>query len=99
MNNYFDYYAFIACLIIGAVYCFGVYKIFDDILISVRAKIEIVISAKWCKPLFTCPPCMGSFHGLYIGLVLFGVDWLILPYCICLCGFNYIVNSLLPQYE
>lgn len=99
MNDFFDYYTFIAYLIIGTAYCFGVYKIFDDILISVRAKIEQVISPKWCKPLLTCPPCMGSFHGAYIGFIFFGIDWMILLYCVCLCGLNYIVNSLLPQYE
>lgn len=99
MGNFFQYYTFIAYLIIGSVYCFGIFKIFDDILINVRAKIEYYIGSKWSKPLVLCPPCMGSFHGLYLGLIFFGLSWNILLYCVCLCGLNYIVNSLLPEYE
>lgn len=98
MSNFFEYYTFIAYLIIGSIYCFGVFKIFDDILIGVRAYLELNIG-KWAKPLVTCPPCMGSFHGLYLGFIFLGFTWSILLYCICLCGLNYVVNSLMPDYE
>lgn len=99
MSNFFEYYTFVAYLVIGAFYCFGIYKIFDDILLIVRAWIESTIGSKWCKPLFLCPPCMGSFHGLYLGFIFFGLTWNIPLYCVCLCGLNYIINSLLPEYD
>lgn len=99
MSDFFHQYTFIACLLVGSVYCFGIFKIFDDILISVRAWIEKIIGSKWSKPLVLCPPCMGSFHGLYLGFIFFGLSWTIPLYCICLCGLNYIVNSLLPDYD
>lgn len=99
MSSFFEYYSFIAYLIIGSVYCFGVFKVFDDLLISVRERIEYILGAKWSRPIVSCPPCMGSFHGMYLGFMFFGLSWSILLYCVCLCGLNYIVNSLLPDYD
>lgn len=90
---------FIGYLIVGSMCCFGVYKIFDDLLINVRAWFELKIGVKACKPLFSCPPCMGSVHGLYLGIIFLGLDHMVLLYCIALCGLNYIVNELLPKYE
>src|SRR5688572_8404237 len=98
MSNFFEYYTFIAYLLIGSVYCFGIFKIFDDLLIGPRAFLELKMG-KWAKPLVSCPPCMGSAHGFYLGLIFFGLSWNIPLYCVCLCGLNYIVNSLLPEYE
>lgn len=99
MSNFFQYYTFLAYLIIGSAYCFGVFKIFDDMLLRERAKMEATIGSKWSKPLVSCPPCMGSFHGFYLGLVFFDLAWSTPLYCVCLCGLNYIINSLLPEYE
>ena len=99
MTEFFDSVSFFFHLLAGTVYCFGVYKIFQDILTGPATWMELKIGSKWCKPLFLCPPCMASFHGFYLGVIFFGFDWTILLYCICLCGANYIVNSLLPEYE
>jgi hypothetical protein len=99
MTDFFEYYTFISYLIIGSAYCFGIFKIFDDVLVGVRAKLEYLIGPKWCRPLVSCPPCLASVHGFYLGLIFFGLNWTIPLYCICLCGLNYIVNSLLPEYD
>jgi hypothetical protein len=86
-------------LIASSVYCFGVFKIFDDLLLPVRARIELLLGPKWSKPVVTCPPCMGSLHGLYLGLIFFGIQWQVLFFCVALCGLNYIIQQLLPEYE
>jgi len=91
---------FIGRLLIGTVWCFGVYKLFDDLLLPIRSQIEQKIGFKWSKPLVLCPPCMGSLHGLILGLLFFGAAPLtIILYCISLCGLNYIIQTLLPEYE
>lgn len=53
------------------------------------------------KPIFDCPVCMSSAHGLlwfFIGLPLCFHDALpirqLIPFLICLCGFNYILVKL-----
>lgn len=98
MDKLIELYTFIAYLIIGMLYCFGVFKIFDDVLISIRANLELKLG-KWSKPLVSCPPCMGSFHGFYLGIIFFGLSWNIPLYCMCLCGVNYLVNTFIPEYE
>lgn len=99
MSDFFEMFTFIAYLFIGSVYTFGVFKLFDDILLPVRSWVEEKIGVKWAKPLLLCPPCMASFHGFYIGLYLFGLSWWIPVYCLCLCGLNHIVNNLLFEYD
>jgi hypothetical protein len=59
-------------------------------------------SPQWAtKPLFDCPPCMGSVHGFFIAAVYY--DWRIIhmgAFMICLCGINYILKSIIyPEYE
>lgn len=47
------------------------------------------------KPLFGCPPCMGSIHGTF-AFILFHHDlniWLWPIFCFCLCGLNYIIKE------
>jgi hypothetical protein len=57
------------------------------------------------KPLFDCPPCMASVHGLIISSVYysFQYEWMIfkiIGYIVCLCGLNFIIKSIIyPEYE
>lgn len=86
-------------LIIGCLWCFGFWKLWDDLLLPLRTKIELAITMRWTKPLFNCPPCMASVHGFGLGLYFFGLDPIIILYCFALCGLNYIVLQCLPEYE
>lgn len=97
MSDYPIY--FLACLLIGACWCYGIFKIFDDLLIPVRAWIELKLGPKWSKPLITCPPCMGSLHGLVLGSIFYPGSWFIILYCVALCGLNYLIQQFLPEYE
>jgi hypothetical protein len=90
---------FIIHLVIGSLFVWGVFKIFDDLLLPVRVKIETWLGPKWSKPMVTCPPCMASFHGIYLGLIFFGADWIIILYCVSLCGLNYLIQQFLPEYD
>lgn len=98
MTDFFVFSAFCLKLTIASLWCFGVFKLFDDIFLPVRARVEEKIG-KWSKPIMTCPPCMGSLHGLLWGMYFFEWSWVIFPFCVCLCGLNYIVNSMIPDYE
>lgn len=88
---------FILELIFGALWCYGVYAVFnnDHLLGPVADWIESRTSATFCRPLFGCPPCMASFHGGIIGLCVFGFHLPVIPYMICLCGMNYIVKQII----
>lgn len=90
---------FIINLLIGSLWCFGIYKLFDDLLNPIAVRIEDKIGLQWCKPLFYCPPCMASVHGVIL-CIIFGITgkaWIV--YCVCLCGLNYIIQQFLPEYE
>jgi hypothetical protein len=42
------------------------------------------------KPLFICPPCMASVHGIYFFILFSNYNLIYLPfYCLILCGLNY----------
>lgn len=75
----------------------------DGLLSKLAGRIQMRIGAFWCMPLFLCPACQGSFHGIIVfflaaPLVLGPLPWFIAPvYCICLCGLNYIVNQSIPE--
>lgn len=51
------------------------------------------------KPLFACPYCMASVWGTAIFWTAFsymGIAYWI-PFCICLCGFNYFLNQFVAE--
>jgi hypothetical protein len=90
--------SFFGTLAAASLWCFGVYAIFnnDHILGPVADWLERVTSVSFCRPIFGCPPCMASFHGLIIGFIAFG--WgshTLLPFVICLCGLNFIIKTLI----
>lgn len=95
-----DPIAFLLQLVFGMFWCYGVFKIFDDILMKQNAWMQLKIGVKWCKPLFLCPPCMGSVHGLAIAATFYpGHLFIIIFYCVCLCGLNYLMQQFLPEYD
>lgn len=48
------------------------------------------------KPLFACPYCMASIHGSIICAML--ISWMWIPiFCICLCGFNYLLSQFINE--
>lgn len=49
------------------------------------------------KPLFACPYCEASIHGTAIHFLTGGsvVMWPI--FCICLCGFNYLLSQFINE--
>jgi len=88
---------FLIYILIGSLWCFGIFKIFDDILNPLAVIIECLIGHYWCKPLFYCPACMSSVHGITLGIIFFGLSFKVILFSVCLCGFNYVVNLLLPE--
>lgn len=88
------------CYLLGAsLWIWGVYAVFDSkhLLGRIASWIEAKTSTTFCRPLFLCPVCMSSAHGITWGLILFGLSFQIIPFIICLAGLNYIINQLLPE--
>ena len=88
---------FIIHIIIASLWCFGVYAVFDNdhLLGKVGTFIEAKTSTNFIRPLFGCPPCLASVHGFIWGLILYGLSWQIIPFCICLCGLNFIIKNII----
>lgn len=95
MTDLFEALSFFGYLITGSLWIFGVYALFDNdhLLGKLGDWIELKTSTNFIRPLFCCPPCMASAHGLLIGLLLFGASLTIIPYVICLCGLNFIIKK------
>jgi len=87
-------------IIIASLWCFGIYAAFDSrhLLGRLGGWLQRTIGITACRPLFLCPTCMGSIHGLCWGLYFYA-DLRIIPFIICLAGLNYIIITLLPEYE
>lgn len=49
------------------------------------------------KPLFRCPACMASVHGTTIWFLSNGSWQWWFPFCVCLCGANYLLFSNLSD--
>jgi hypothetical protein len=90
---------FITYLIVGCLWCFGFWKLWDDLLLPLRVKIEEYLPMKATKPLFNCVACMASVHGFFLGLYFFGFAPVIILYCFALCGLNYLVLQWVPEYD
>lgn len=85
-------------------WCFGVHVVVKNFLYE----IDIDIYAKWddlkrwtkiiIKPLFACPYCAASFHGTIIYFVWVNEGLFYWPvFCICLCGFNYLLSQFINE--
>ena len=88
---------FILLLIIGSLWIWGVFAVFDEgnILGYVRANFEGVLGVWILKPVFGCPYCMASIHGFAIGMIYLPEYIQTIPYIICLCGLNFIIKEYL----
>lgn len=85
------------CLgLINALFIWGIFCLFDDgyILEGPGKVIEATIGSYLAQPLFRCQSCMASVWGVIFYVIAQGISWVILPYCICLCGFNYILVKI-----
>lgn len=51
------------------------------------------------KPLFRCPPCCASFHGILVWFATGGELLGLFPFIVCLCGAMTLVMSVLPADE
>lgn len=84
-------------LIGSSAWIFGVHCLLSDgYLLGELGRINDERLPNWLnKVLWRCPPCMASFHGTVIYMIFltdFGfILWL--PFIVCLCGFNYVVNQ------
>ncbi len=64
------------------------------ILGRVSIWMDLNVPYKWQKPLTECPPCMASFHGLYMAFVL-SIDLPLIPvFIIAVSGLNWILANL-----
>lgn len=90
-------------LTLNGLFIWGVYCPFSEgyVLHFIAKNLEHTGLPRWLsKPLYGCPPCMSSFYGIPVGLIVYDWTWVAGAYVICLCGLNYIVKSILfPEYE
>ena len=88
---------FIQYIVLGCLWCYGVYAVFDNdhLLGKFGDWIERNTSTFYIRPIFGCPPCMASFHGSIIGIMIYDFRPIVIIYVICLCGINYIIKNLI----
>lgn len=81
---------------INALFIWGIFCLFDDeyLLDGVGKLIERTIGTFWSMPLFRCQSCMSSLWGMAFFFSVKGFLWIVIPYCICLCGLNYILVKI-----
>jgi len=91
----------ISHLIITSLLIWGVYAVFSSrhLLGKLGAWIEDKTSTAFCRPLFLCPTCMSSVWGGVAGIIIYDFSLTVIVFVLCLAGLNYIINSLLPEYE
>lgn len=85
-------------LVIGVLWTWGIHCLFSEgyILEPVGLVIEKAIGTWACKPLFLCPPCMSSVHGIIIFFWIVDLPWYnVFVYVICLTGINFIIKEWL----
>lgn len=94
---------FILYTLIASAWIWGINCLFaeDHIFEKAGDWIDENMPEWFYKPMIGCPACMSSIHGLlwfFIGLPLCFHDALpirqLIPFLICLCGFNYIIIKL-----
>lgn len=98
---------FLAAILFGFLWIWGVHCAMTMVFKGIAAKIEALLfqllnnntklTRAILKPIFLCPPCMSSLHGLILFLVLFQ-GWPfyhVIAYVIVLAGLNYIVKEAL----
>ncbi len=89
-------------LILSTFWCYGVRalflegKLFENVGIFMDANFPLWIN----QPLWRCPPCMASVHGLFIYatfMMPFHEWFWALPFIVMLCGLNYILTWFMNE--
>lgn len=100
-----DIYSLIPLLFMASLWTFGVHCLLSQgfLLEPMGNFLERKLSKWICKPLFTCPPCMASFHGVVVfftGNAWFGLGlhwYLVFIFVVALAGLNYIIGELIDK--
>lgn len=94
---------FFFLLVLTSLWCIGVWNAFGTDMIfgkigewgrglrSGKIVVENHLPLWAVKPLWDCPSCMASLHGFASYAIFHGIDWMVIPFIVCLSGLNYIV--------
>lgn len=88
-------------VLLTVAWIWGVNALFKEpfILYKVGEVLDTALPKWVSKPLFLCPPCMSSFHGTLMYIILFKVHdiptWVI--FCVCVCGINFLLKEFLYE--
>lgn len=96
---------FILLLVLTSFWCVGVWNAFDEGMIfgkvgiwargrGGKTPVKAHLPAWAIKPLFDCPFCMSSIHGFASYAIFHGIDWMVIPFIVCLSGLNYVIINL-----
>lgn len=108
MNVQNFYLTIIAVTLASSMWCFGFQAIITKVVFEEILDIDLDYDwdhlDRWqkllFKPLFACPYCMASVHGSIIFFVfllpLLGF-WGWIPFCVCLCGLNYVITQFFTE--
>jgi hypothetical protein len=94
--------------LMSSAWCFGfhvvVSKVFFEEILGYDIDNDWDDYPRWfkliSKPVWACPYCMASLHGatiFFIFLVGSLSAWYVIPFCICLCGFNFVITKFLTD--
>lgn len=93
---------FILNLVVSSLWIWGFHCVFKPRFIGFNILFELfgivwyrAYRGYFMKPIASCPACMASIHGLFIGSILHITYWYIPLFCICLCGLNFIIIEIL----
>lgn len=85
--------------IINSLFIWGINCLFEDgfLLAGVGKVLRKTFGSIICRPLFDCPPCQSSVWGVTFYVIAYDLTWIVIPYCICLCGLNFIIKEILYE--
>lgn len=84
-------------LLFSGAWCLGVNTVLSPpyLLEDVGQKLDETFPSWVNKPLWRCPPCMASVHGITIYTFILAPQFgflLLVPFVVCLAGFNYFLT-------
>jgi hypothetical protein len=81
-------------LLINCLWCLGVHVLltYEFSIVNKFGNYFEMYLPEWIhKPLFTCPPCMASIHGVLFALPAYHLSLAIPIHLVCLCALNTLV--------
>lgn len=81
-------------LLINSLWCVGFHVLMTydfSIFHSLGNKLEFHLPEWIVKPMFTCPPCMASIHGLLFALPYYHLSVIVPIHLVCLCALNTLI--------